>query len=41
MREYRISEGEAGQTLNKFMHKYMPKAPSSFFIRCIERKILF
>ena len=38
MREYKISEGEAGQTLNKFMHKYMPKAPSSFFYKMYRKK---
>ncbi len=40
MREYQIGEKEAGQTLLKFLQKYLPLAPSSFFsTKCFVKRI--
>lgn len=38
MREYQIGEKEAGQTLLKFLQKYLPLAPSSFFYKMLRKK---
>ena len=38
MKEYRIEEKEAGQTLLKFLQKYLPLAPSSFFYKMLRKK---
>lgn len=38
MREYIIREHEAGQTLLKFLRKYMPLAPDSFFYKMLRKK---
>lgn len=38
MRQIEISENEAGQRLDKFLHKYMPLAPSSFFYKMLRKK---
>lgn len=38
MREYQIREKEAGQTLLKFLQKYLPLAPSSFFYKMLRKK---
>lgn len=38
MKEYVIQKEEAGQSLNKFLHRYMPKAPSSFFYKMFRKK---
>ena len=40
MREYQIGEKEAGQTLLKFLQKYLPLAPSSFFYKMLRKKII-
>lgn len=38
MTEYTIKDQEAGQSLNKFLHKYLPKAPVSFFYKMYRKK---
>ena len=38
MKEYQIGEKEAGQTLLKFLQKYLPLAPSSFFYKMLRKK---
>ena len=38
MREVIINQNEAGQRLHKFLHKYMPQAPSSFFYKMLRKK---
>lgn len=38
MKEYCIREHEAGQTLLKFLQKYMPLAPASFFYKMLRKK---
>lgn len=38
MREIIISENEAGQRLDKFLSKYMKKAPKSFFYKMLRKK---
>lgn len=38
MKEYIIGEHEAGQTLLKFLQKYMPQAPASFFYKMLRKK---
>lgn len=38
MRQYTISENEAGQRLDKFLQKYMPAAPVSFFYKMLRKK---
>lgn len=41
MREIVIGENEAGQRLDKFLAKYMKKAPKSFFYKMLRKKILY
>lgn len=38
MREITIQEREAGQRFDKFLHKYMKDAPSSFFYKMLRKK---
>lgn len=38
MQEVKISEREAGQRLDKFLHKYLPLAPTSFFYKMLRKK---
>lgn len=38
MQQIEIGENEAGQRLDKFLHKFMPKAPSSFFYKMLRKK---
>lgn len=38
MREVAIKENEAGQRLDKFLAKYMPLAPKSFFYKMLRKK---
>ena len=38
MRELLIRPNEAGQRLDKFLHKYMKEAPSSFFYKMMRKK---
>ncbi len=38
MQQFKISKNEAGQRLDKFLHKYMPLAPSSFFYKMLRKK---
>ncbi len=38
MRQIEIRENEAGQRFDKFLHKYMPLAPSSFFYKMLRKK---
>ncbi len=38
MRELKIAENEAGQRLDKFLAKYMKKAPRSFFYKMLRKK---
>ena len=38
MQQIEISKTEAGQRLDKFLHKYMPLAPSSFFYKMLRKK---
>lgn len=38
MRQIDVKENEAGQRLDKFLHKYMPLAPSSFFYKMLRKK---
>lgn len=38
MREIKIEENEAGQRLDKFLAKYMKKAPRSFFYKMMRKK---
>lgn len=38
MQEIKIGANEAGQRLDKFLHKFMPLAPSSFFYRMLRKK---
>ena len=38
MRELQIAENEAGQRLDKFLAKYMKKAPKSFFYKMLRKK---
>ncbi|MCI8976382.1 MAG: RluA family pseudouridine synthase [Lachnospiraceae bacterium] len=38
MQEIKISAEEAGQRLDKFLHKIMPLAPSSFFYKMLRKK---
>lgn len=38
MRQIEIDEHEAGQRLDKFLHKFMPMAPSSFFYKMLRKK---
>lgn len=38
MRQIEIKENEAGQRLDKFLHKFMPLAPASFFYKMLRKK---
>lgn len=38
MRQIEIKENEAGQRFDKFLHKFMPLAPSSFFYKMLRKK---
>ena len=38
MKEIIISQNEAGQRINKFLLKYLNKAPSSFVYKMIRKK---
>ncbi len=38
MQQIEIGKNEAGQRLDKFLHKFMPKAPSSFFYKMLRKK---
>ena len=38
MRQIEIRENEAGQRIDKFLHKFMPLAPSSFFYKMLRKK---
>ena len=38
MKELTIRKNEAGQRLDKFLAKYMNRAPKSFLIKCFEKK---
>lgn len=38
MQEVKISEKEEGQRLDKFLHKYLPLAPTSFFYKMLRKK---
>lgn len=38
MRQIKIRENEAGQRLDKFLRKYMPLAPASFFYKMLRKK---
>ncbi len=38
MHQIEIRENEAGQRLDKFLHKFMPLAPTSFFYKMLRKK---
>lgn len=38
MQQIKIGENEAGQRMDKFLHKYLPLAPSSFFYKMLRKK---
>ena len=38
MQQIEIGENEAGQRLDKFLQKFMPLAPSSFFYKMLRKK---
>lgn len=38
MQEYTISNQEKGQRLDKYLHRQMPEAPSSFFYKMLRKK---
>lgn len=38
MQKIQIDEKNAGQRMDKFLHKYMPLAPSSFFYKMLRKK---
>lgn len=38
MQQITINESEAGGRLDKFLHRFMPKAPSSFFYKMLRKK---
>ncbi len=38
MQEIKVGANEAGQRLDKFLHKFMPLAPSSFFYKMLRKK---
>lgn len=38
MQQIEIGRNEAGQRLDKFLHKFMPLAPSSFFYKMLRKK---
>ena len=38
MYQFEISKNEAGQRFDKYLHKLLPKAPSSFFYKMLRKK---
>lgn len=38
MQSYQIGKNEAGQRLDKFLHKFMPSAPNSFLYKMLRKK---
>lgn len=38
MQEYHITDKEKGQRLDKYLHRQMPEAPSSFFYKMLRKK---
>lgn len=38
MQQIKIGDNEVGQRIDKFLHKYMPMAPSSFFYKMLRKK---
>lgn len=38
MYQFQIKENEAGQRFDKYLHKLLPKAPSSFFYKMLRKK---
>ena len=38
MREYQIGKNEAGQRLDKYLHKLLPQAPNSFLYKMLRKK---
>ena len=38
MREIKITEKEAGQRLDRYLQKYLPLAPKSFFYKMLRKK---
>ena len=40
MREISVSPVDEGQRLDKYLPKYMPEAPKSFFYKMMRKKIL-
>lgn len=38
MQQVKITDREAGQRLDKFLHKYLPLAPTSFFYKMLRKK---
>ena len=38
MRQFTVTEREAGQRLDKYLHKLLPAAPSSFFYKMLRKK---
>lgn len=38
MRQFTVTEKEAGQRLDKYLHKLLPAAPSSFFYKMLRKK---
>ena len=40
MKEIRIGENESGQRLDKFLLKYMSRAPKSFIYKKVSRHLL-
>lgn len=40
MYQFEITDNEAGQRLDKYLRKLLPKAPSSFFIKCFAKNIV-
>lgn len=38
MQQIKIGENEAGQRMDKFLHKFMPLAPASFFYKMLRKK---
>lgn len=38
MKEFQITENEAGQRFDKYLAKLLRNAPKSFFIKCFAKK---
>ena len=38
MQQVTINENEAGQRLDKYLQKFMPQAPASFFYKMLRKK---